>query len=126
MTNAREGVEKVEPSYTAGAKEMGAATMGKSTEGPYKTQKESYRMIQHGLPRWYEGKEPACQCRRHKTRGFDPCVGKIPWKGPWQPTPLFLPRKSHGHRSLVGYSPWGRKEADATEQLTLSYFHIGF
>ena len=38
----------------------------------------------------------------------------------WQPTPVFLPGESHGQRSLVGYSPWGRKELDIIEQLTLS------
>ena len=37
--------------------------------------------------------------------------------GKLQPTPVFLPGKSHGQRSLVGYSPWGRKESDTTEQL---------
>ena len=41
---------------------------------------------------------------------------KIPWRRNWQPTPVFLPRKSHGQRSLVGYSPQGLKESD-TEQL---------
>ena len=51
------------------------------------------------------GKESACQCRRHKKHGFDPWVGKIPWRWKWQPTPVFLPRKFHGQRSLVGYSP---------------------
>ena len=40
---------------------------------------------------------------------LDPWVGKIPWRRKWQPTPLFLPGKSHGQRSLEGYSPWGRK-----------------
>ena len=40
---------------------------------------------------------------------FDPCVGKIPWGRKWQLTPVFLPGKSHGQKSLVGYSPWGRK-----------------
>ena len=35
----------------------------------------------------------------------------------WQPTPVFLPGKFHGQRSLVGNSPWGRKESDMTEQL---------
>ena len=49
-----------------------------------------------GLPRWYSGKESTCQCRK---RGF-PWVGKIPWRRKRQPTPLFLPRKSHGQRSL--------------------------
>ena len=49
-------------------------------------------------------------------------VGKIPWKRKWQPTPVFLPGKSHGLRRLVGYSPWGRKESDTTGQLLLSFF----
>ena len=52
------------------------------------------------------------QCRGCR---FDPCHGKIPWKRKWQPTPVFLPeKKSHGQNSLVGYSPWGRKEVDMT------------
>ena len=45
-------------------------------------------------------------------------VGSIPWRRKWQPTPVFLPGKSHGQRSVVGYSPWGHKESDPTEQLT--------
>ena len=55
-----------------------------------------------GLPWWLSGKEYACQCRRH---GFNPWVGKILWRKEWQPNPVFLPGKSHGQRSLVGYSP---------------------
>ena len=54
---------------------------------------------------------------RRKRRGFDPWVGKIPWSGAWQPTPVFLPGESRGERSLVGYSPWGRTESDTTERL---------
>ena len=42
-------------------------------------------------------------------------VGKIPWGRKWQPTPVFLPGKCHGQRSLVGYSPLGPKESDMTE-----------
>ena len=38
---------------------------------------------------------------------FDPWVGKIPWRRDWQPTPVFLPGESHGHRSLAGCSPQG-------------------
>ena len=53
-----------------------------------------------------------------KRCGFDPWVRKIPWKRAWQPTAVFLPGKSHGQRSLAGYSPWGRKESDTTEQLS--------
>ena len=40
-----------------------------------------------------------------------------------QPTPVFLPGKSHGQRSLVGYSPWGHKDLDTTEQTSLSLSH---
>ena len=39
-------------------------------------------------------------------------IGKTFWRRKWQPTPVFLPGKSHGQRSLVGYSPWGLKESD--------------
>ena len=48
---------------------------------------------------------------------FNPWVGKIPWRRKWQPTPVFLPGKSHGWRSLTGYSPRGPKDSDMTEQL---------
>ena len=61
------------------------------------------------------GKEPLCQCRRCKRREFDPWVRMIPWGRKHQPTPVFLPGKFHGQRSLAGYSPWGRKELDVTE-----------
>ena len=47
---------------------------------------------------------------------------KIPWRREWLPTPVFLPGEFHGQRSLVGYSPWDRKESDMTEGLTLSLF----
>ena len=58
-----------------------------------------------GLPKYHSGKESACQCRRYKRCGFNPWVGKISWRRKWQPILVFLPRKSHGQRSLVGYSP---------------------
>ena len=51
---------------------------------------------------WLSSIEAICQFRRD---GFNPWVGKIPWRRKWQPTPIFLPGKSHGQRSLVGYSP---------------------
>ena len=53
--------------------------------------------------------------KRRRKHEFDPCVGKIPWSSKWQPTPVFLPGKSYGQKSLVGYSPWGHKESDTTE-----------
>ena len=60
-----------------------------------------------GLPWWLSGekKYPACQCRKH---GFDSWVRKIAWRRKWQPSLVFfLPGKSHGQRSLAGYSLWG-------------------
>ena len=48
---------------------------------------------------------------------FDSWVAKIPWRRKWHPTPALLPGKSHGWRSLIGYSPWGCKESDTTERL---------
>ena len=68
-----------------------------------------------GLPRWLIAKGPPCQCRRH---WFDPWVEKIPCRGRWQPSPLFLPGKSHGQRSLAWKIPWTlKKELDMTERL---------
>ena len=55
------------------------------------------------------------QCRRHRKHRFDPWVRKILWRRKWQPILVFLPEKSHGVRSLVGYSPWGCKELDMTK-----------
>ena len=58
---------------------------------------------------------------QYRKWGFNPWVGKIPWRREWPPTPVFLPGKSHGQRSLAGYSPWGRKESDMTERLTVCW-----
>ena len=44
---------------------------------------------------------------------------KIPWRREWQTTPVFWPGEFHAQRSLAGYSPWGHKELDMTEQITL-------
>ena len=63
-------------------------------------------------------------CLKCRIPRFDPWDGNIPWRREWLPTPVFLPRKSPGQRSLVGYSPWGHKELDTTEQLTNSLFII--
>ena len=60
----------------------------------------------YGLCWWFSGKESTCQCRIYR---FDLWVRKSPWRRKWQPTPVFLPGKSHQQRSLVGYSPWGCK-----------------
>ena len=55
---------------------------------------------QQDFPSGASGKEPPCQCRRHKRRGFGPWVRKIPWRRAWQPTPVFLPKESPGQRGL--------------------------
>ena len=64
------------------------------------------------------------QCR---ILGFEPWVGKIPWRRKWQPSPVFLPGKFHGQRSLLGYSPWGCKRVGhdlETFILTHSRIHL--
>ena len=66
-------------------------------------------------------KSVCLQCGRP---GFDPWVGKIPWRRKWQPIPIFFPGESHGRRSLVGYSPRGRKESDTTERLHFHFFTL--
>ena len=78
------------------------------------------RYVLIGVPRWCSGKESTCECRRHKRLWFDPWAGKIPWRREWQPTPVILPGESHEQRSLVGYSPWSRRESDTTEH---AYVH---
>ena len=64
------------------------------------------------MAQWYRIR---LQCRR---RGFDPWVGKIPWRRKWLPTPVFLSGESHGQKSLVGCSPWGCRESDTAEPLS--------
>ena len=59
-----------------------------------------------GLPWWLRWWRICLQWRRP---GFDSWVGKTPWRREWQPTPVFFPGKSHGQRSLEGYSPWGHR-----------------
>ena len=74
------------------------------------------------LPRWFSGKEPAYLCRRCRRRGFKPLAGKIPWRRKWQPTSVFLPRKSHGQRSLESWSvgsQWVRHNLATENALTL-------
>ena len=58
------------------------------------------------LPWWLSGKELGCQAG---DVGGSLCCKEPPWKRKWQPIPVFYPGKSHGQRSLVGYSPWDRK-----------------
>ena len=74
-----------------------------------------YRYIyvcMYSFPNGSEGKASAFNAGRP---GFNPWVRKILWRRKWQPTPVLLPGKSHEQRSMVGYSPLGRKEVDTTE-----------
>ena len=79
----------------------------------------SYMWLCLGFPGSTSGKELTCQCRRHKTSGFNPWVGMIPWRRNWQPSSVFSPGESQGQRSLEGYSPWGHTESDTTERLSM-------
>ena len=72
-------------------------------------------LVIHGFPGGTSGKEPTCQCRKHRRCSFDPWIKKIPWGRAWQPTPVFLPGESHGQRNLAGYSPQGHKELDRSD-----------
>ena len=72
------------------------------------------------FPGGSDGRVVCLQCRRP---GFNPWVRKIPCRRKWHPTPVLLPGKSHGRRSLVGYSPGGHKESDKTERLLFTQKH---
>ena len=69
---------------------------GKLLEMAQATTSSLQPKTKQGFPGGTIGKEPTCQCRKHKRCELDPWVGKIPWKRAWQPTPVFLP----------GESPW--------------------
>ena len=76
-----------------------------------------------GFPGRASGKEHTCQCRRCEKCGFSHLVEKSPWRGAWQPTPIFLPGESHGPKNLVGYSLRGCKELDTTEVTSHAHTH---
>ena len=63
-----------------------------------------------------DGKESTCNAG---DLGLIPGLGRFPWRSAWQPTSVFSPGEFHGLESLVGYSPWGLKESDMTEQLSM-------
>ena len=68
---------------------------------------------------WLRWERICLQCRRPE---FNPRIRKIPWRGEWLATPVFLPGEFHGQRSLAAYSPWNRKKSGTTERLTLFNF----
>ena len=65
--------------------------------------------------------------KESRRLGFSPWVGRTPWRREWPPTPVFLPGESRGQRILVGYSPWGHKASDMTEQQSRNIgVHVSF
>ena len=87
---------------------------------PNHGQREALKELSSGSAWWLRRERICLQGGRP---GFDPWVGKIPWrKRTWQPTPVILAGESHGQRILAGYSPGGRKQLDTTERLTLLLF----
>ena len=76
----------------------------------------SHQELLPGFPGGSDGK--GCACRRP---GLDPWLGKTSWRRRWKPTPGFLPGRPHGQRSLVGYSPQGRKESDTWATSTFTF-----
>ena len=61
------------------------------------------------------------KCLQSGRPRFDPWVGVIPWRRKWHPTPVPLPGKSHGWRSLVCYSPWCHKGSDTRSDFTFLF-----
>ena len=104
-----------------GIKNPSPQRIGRSETGQQLLSKKSVKYFKSGtqytgLPRWLRGKESSFQYRRCE---FDSWLEKIPWRRKQQPTPVFLPGKSHGQRSLAGYSSWGHKRVShnlATKQ----------
>ena len=69
------------------------------------------------------GEEHACQCRKQKRCGFSPWAGRIPHRKKWHHTPVFLPGKFHGKRTLVGYRSWIVKSQTQLSTCTQAHAH---
>ena len=70
------------------------------------------------LPWWFSGKGSACNAGDSEDLSSIPGSGLIPWRRKWLPTPVVLPGKPHGQRSLASYSSQGRQELDTTTEVT--------
>ena len=86
-----------------------------NTNSQKKKKKRKAKLPSQGFP---GGKESSCQFLRCRRHGFNSWVRKIPWRRKERLTPVFLPGKFHGQRSLGGYSPWGHKQSNMTEGLS--------
>ena len=80
--------------------------------------------ISIGFPDGSSGKEFACNAGDTGDVGSIPGSGRSPWRRRWKPTPVFLPGKSQGQRSLVGYSPKGLKESNTTKLADTSLLFV--
>ena len=78
-------------------------------------------LFPYSLPQGFPGgivvKNLPSNAEDRRGAGFDLQVGKIPWRRKWLPSPVSLPGKPYGQRSLVGYSSWSCKESDMTEHI---------
>ena len=74
-----------------------------------------------GFPGSSDGNVSTCNAG---DLGLIPGSGRFPWRRKWQPTPVPLPRKFHGWRSLVGCSPWGREKSDLADQLHFDFSRV--
>ena len=77
-------------------------------------------------------KNPPANAGDIRVVGYDPCVGKIPWRRTWQSTPVSLPGESHGQTSLAGYLLWGQSQTQLKQlsmyiksYLHMTYIHVG-
>ena len=75
---------------------------------------------------WCSSKRICLPIKRRKRCGFNLWVRKFPWRRKWHPTPVFLPGKPHGQRSLVGYSPRGLKELTRLSNGTYAFLNQNF
>ena len=96
-----------------------ALSMCQGKKKKKKTQFSAYHPLLEGFPGGSDGEESA----KWGRPGFDPWVGRICRSRAWWPTAVFLPGEAHGQRGLVDYGPWGYKELEMTEWLSLLFTH---
>ena len=85
---------------------------GSATDCPLKSVLKFKTSMGAHIPWWLRRYSICLQCTRPKLG---------PWRKKWQPASVFSPGKVHGQRSLVGYSPWDRKESGTTEPLHFTH-----
>ena len=119
MRNAGEGMERREPSHTVGWNGKWFLPPLWRTNGASLKSKHRAAIIQ-GLHSWAYTQRKLFIQKYTRTLMFDPRLGKIPWRRERLPTPVLWPGEFHGL-----YSPWGCKESDRTERLSLYLLTTG-